>query len=77
MGKKSSVQWKFRLCFDFDTFLCFQREKPPPHYGGRCFSSPCLASWKFKCSTIVGAGDTEKLEQDLKYSYKRPFMKQI
>lgn len=42
MGKKSSVQWKFRLCFDFDTFLCFQREKPPPHYGEGVFQALVL-----------------------------------
>jgi len=33
------------------------------------FFKPCLTSWKFKCSITMGAGDTEKVKQDLKYGF--------
>lgn len=42
---------------------------------GEVVFKPCLASSIFKCSIIVGAGDTVNMKQDSKYRYKRPFVK--
>lgn len=75
MSLKSDVQWKFRLCFDFDTFLV-SAGKPSYSLWEKVFFKPCLSSWKYKCSIIVGAGETENVKQDLKCGYKRLFIKQ-
>lgn len=63
-GKQHSVEGKI-----FDTFLCFQQEKPPPHSGGRCFASPVLQVGSLNAASLWVAGGAEKVKQDLTPGY--------